>query len=196
MAFGPRTPADEPLRLTADAPDPAAAAAARRSEPGGASALSEVLYVLVASCSVGGFTAPIVEGPATASGGAKGWMLLAVHGQRWLWSMPLAGRGAATTAPPRVAQAVAVRVLHDFGVRVRAWHGAGGAEQPTYRAELEAPPEPGPCRPVRLAAQQVLGTAVGAPTSPPCRPTACRVLNVVDRDHSVTEPPGRPRPLG
>jgi hypothetical protein len=58
--------------------------------------------------------------------------------------MPLAARGAASTASPRVAQAVAVRVLNDHGVRVRSWHGADSADQPTYRAELEALPELGP----------------------------------------------------
>jgi hypothetical protein len=143
----PATPADEPLRHSAAAPDPAAAAAGR-SERGGAPAPTDMLYVLAASGSGDGFTVATIEGPAAASGGVEGWMLLAVHGQRWHWSMPLAGRGAATTAPPRVAQAVAVRVLNDLGVQVRAWHGAGRADQSLYRAELEAPPEPGPA-PVR-----------------------------------------------
>lgn len=71
-------------------------------------------------------------------------MLLALHGQRRQWAMPLLGRGAAVTAPPRVAQAVAVRVLTDLGVPVRAWHGVGSADQPMYQAELEAPREPTP----------------------------------------------------
>jgi hypothetical protein len=83
-------------------------------------------------------------GAIAASGGAEGWMLLALRGQRQHWSMPLLSRGAATTAPPRVAQAVAVRVLNDLGIHVRAWHGAGSADQPIYLAELEAPPEPRP----------------------------------------------------
>ena len=143
----PATPADEPLRPSAARSDPAAAAAGR-SERGGAPAPTDMVYVLAASGSGDAFTVPAMEEPAAASGGVEGWMLLAVHGQRWHWSMPLAGRGAATTAPPRVAQAVAVRVLDDLGVQVRAWHGSGRADQPLYRAELEAPPEPGPA-PVR-----------------------------------------------
>jgi hypothetical protein len=75
-------------------------------------------------------------------------MLLALHGQVRQWSMPLFSRGAAITAPPRVAQAVAVRVLSDLGLHVRAWRTAGG-DQPMYRAELEAPPEPTPALPAR-----------------------------------------------
>ena len=65
-------------------------------------------------------------------------MLLALHGQRRHWSTPLLSRGAAVTAPPRVAQAVAVRVLTDLGLQVRAWHNVSGADQPMYRAQLEA----------------------------------------------------------
>jgi len=95
-----------------------------------------VLYVLVLSGS--GLPAAAVEGTARASGGAGGWMLLALHGQRRRWSTPLLSRGAAATAPPRVAQAVAVRVLTDHGLRVRAWHNVSSADQPMYQAQLEA----------------------------------------------------------
>jgi hypothetical protein len=106
---------------------------------------TDLLFVLVPGGS--SFTTATVVGAIAASGGAEGWMLLALRGQRQHWSMPLLSRGAATTAPPRVAQAVALRVLNDLGVHVRAWHGAGSADQPIYLAELEAPPEPAPLRP-------------------------------------------------
>jgi hypothetical protein len=107
-----------------------------------------VLYLLVPSGGGDGLTAATLEGSAPASRQAGGWMLLALHGQRRYWSMPLLGRGAAITAPARVAQAVAVRVLNDLGVHVHAWHDGGSADRPVYRAELEAPPEPAPT-PVR-----------------------------------------------
>jgi hypothetical protein len=96
-----------------------------------------------------------VEGAAAASGGAGGWMLLALDGQRRHWSMPLLSRGAAVTAPPRVAQAVAVRVLTELGVYVRAWHGAGSADEDMYRAELKATPEPAPRRSARRGGDTV-----------------------------------------
>jgi hypothetical protein len=118
--------------------------AAGRSGTDGALAATNVLYVLVPSGSGDDFTTPTVQEAAAASRPAEGWMLLALHGYRRQWAMPLLARGAAVTAPPRVAQAVAVRVLADLGVHVRAWHGVGSADQPVYQAELEAPREPAP----------------------------------------------------
>jgi hypothetical protein len=140
----PTAPADEPVPHKQEASDREVGAAACRSGTDGAPTATDMLYVLVPSGSADGFTpATVVEATATG-GGAGGWMLLALHGQRRHWSMPLLSRGAAMTAPPRVAQAVAVRVLNDLGVHVRAWHGYASADQPKYRAELDAPPEPRP----------------------------------------------------
>jgi hypothetical protein len=136
----PTAPADEPVPPRPDASDPEAAAA--RSGTDGALAATDLLYILAPSGSGNGVTTATAAGAAATCAGAQGWMLLALHGQRQHWSMPLLSRGAAITAPPRVAQAVAVRVLNDLGVHVRAWHAAGSADQPKYRAELEAPPEP------------------------------------------------------
>jgi hypothetical protein len=132
----PRAPAGEPLLRRPDGSDPEAEAAAGRSGTDGALAETDLLYVLVPGGS--GFTTATVVGATTASGGAEGWMLLALRGQRQHWSTPLLSRGAAVTAPPRVAQAVAVRVLTDLGLQVRAWHNVSGADQPMYRAQLEA----------------------------------------------------------
>jgi hypothetical protein len=138
----PRAPSGEPLPHLPDGSGPEAGAAAGRSGTDGAPAESDLLYVLVPGGS--SFTTATVMGAIAASGGAEGWMLLALRGQRQHWSTPLLSRGAATTAPPRVAQAVAVRVLNDLGIHVQAWHGAGSADQPMYRAEREAPPKPRP----------------------------------------------------
>jgi hypothetical protein len=144
-ARAPTTLADQPRQQRPVAPNPEAGGAEARSGAGGAVAGTDVLYVLMPSGSGAGCTVATVEGAAAASGGAEGWMLLALRGQRQQWSMSLVGRGAAIMAPPRVAQAVAVRVLNDMGVHVRAWRGDGGADQIMYRAELEAPAE-GPAR--------------------------------------------------
>ena len=65
-----------------------------------------------------------------------GWRLLALHGRGDDWSLSLATRGAAPTAPARVAKAVALRVLQERGVDVAAWHGAGGDLAPMFRAEV------------------------------------------------------------
>jgi hypothetical protein len=140
----PTTPAEVPPEQRPAAPNPEAGAAAGRPGIGSALAATDVQYVLVLSGSGDGLPAATVEGTAAASSATGGWMLLALHGQRRHWSTPLLSRGAATTAPPRVAQAVAVRVLNDLGIHVQAWHGAGSADQPMYRAELEAPPKPRP----------------------------------------------------
>jgi hypothetical protein len=112
--------------------------------PTGERRLHEQAYVLVPGAGVDGFTAPTVREATAASCRADGWVLLALDGGRRQWAMPLLGRGAAVTAPPRVAQAVAVRVLTGLGVHVRAWHGIGSADQAVYRAELVAPPESAP----------------------------------------------------
>ena len=149
----PTPPADPTHRHGPAAPNPKAGATADRFGGDAALAAPDVVYLLVPSGSGDGFPTATVTRPAETSARGitearvGGWALLALHGQRRRWSMPLLGRGAAITAPPRVAQAVAVRVLADLGVRVRAWHGVGNADQPLYEAELEVPPEPHPPRP-------------------------------------------------
>lgn len=52
----------------------------------------------------------------------EGWALIARHPESrcFEWTV-LAARGASPTAPPRTAQAVAVRVLAGWGVAVRDW---------------------------------------------------------------------------
>ena len=134
----PTTPAEVPPEQRPAAPDPEAGAAAGRPGVGSALAATDAQYALVLSGSGDGLPAATVEGTAAASSATGGWMLLALHGQRRHWSTPLLSRGAAFTAPPRVAQAVAVRVLTDLGLQVRAWHNVSGADQPMYRAQLEA----------------------------------------------------------
>ena len=134
MLRPPSTRADEPVPHRQDVSDREAEAAAAQSGTDGVPAATDTLYILAPSGSGNGFTTDTAAGAAAARGGAQGgWMLLALHGQRQRWSMPLFSRGAAIAAPPRVAQAVAVRVLNDLGVHVRAWHAAGSADQPKYR---------------------------------------------------------------
>jgi hypothetical protein len=141
---GPTAAADEPEVHKPAAPNPEVGPAGRW-ETGDALTAADVMYMLVPSGSGADCTAANVDGASAASVEAEGWMLLALHGHRRHWSMPLLGRGAALTAPPRVAQAVAVRVLTDLGVHVQAWHRASGADQPIYRAGLERPaPPPAP----------------------------------------------------
>lgn len=148
MVPAPTPPAAPPQWHGPDAPTPQTVASADRSGTDGTRAATAVVYLLVPGGSGDGFPCVTVTGLAETSTqtgtGIGGWALLALHGQRRRWSMPLLGRGAALTAPPRVAQAVAVRVLADLGVRVRAWHGVGSADQPLYEAELDVPPSPPP----------------------------------------------------
>lgn len=140
----PTASADEPVLRGPAAPNPEVGPAGRWGT-GDALTAADMMYMLVPSGSGAGCTAATIDAAAAASVEAGGWMLLALHGRRRHWSMPLLGRGAALTAPPRVAQAVAVRVLTDLGVHVQAWHRASGADQPIYRAELKRPlPPPAP----------------------------------------------------
>lgn len=53
---------------------------------------------------------------------AGGWSLRCRRGERVVWSMPLAPRGAAPGVRPAVAQAVGVRVLGELGVFVSGWN--------------------------------------------------------------------------
>lgn len=104
----------------------------------------DVVYVLV-------FNPP--EAPAPDYG--VGWTVVAWHGDRWRWSVALAARGAGAHAGPRVAKAVAVRVLGAQGVPVEDWHGAGGGELSMFRARLRS--EEG------AAGSQNAGVPVSAP---------------------------------
>ncbi|HEY2223194.1 hypothetical protein [Actinomycetospora sp.] len=61
------------------------------------------------------------ESPSPSYG--KGWTLLSSRGRDpRRGAASLAGHGAGALAGPRVAQAVAVRVLADHGVAVGGWH--------------------------------------------------------------------------
>lgn len=62
-------------------------------------------------------------GTHTLTSASGSWVLLTHHGAttRPTWSTPLARHGAGPRATQRVAQAVAVRVLHELGVAVHGW---------------------------------------------------------------------------
>jgi hypothetical protein len=64
----------------------------------------------------------------------RGWELQAWNGRVRSWSVTLAARGAGHGAPARVAQAVAVRVLGERDVVVRAWHPCGADHVPVFLA--------------------------------------------------------------
>lgn len=70
-----------------------------------------------------------------------GWVLEAYRDGARCWSANLAARGAGVEAGPRVAQAVAVRVLADQGVEVGGWQ-ALTLDMPAdaYRAVRNADP--------------------------------------------------------
>lgn len=73
------------------------------------------------------------------SGVGAGWALETWHGHRRGRSTGLACRGAAPGAGPRVAQAVAVRVLAEQGVAVQGWGPGGGEQGQVFLAWLNAP---------------------------------------------------------
>lgn len=83
-----------------------------------------------------------------AAGHPVGWVLTARHDTSWYWSTSLAARGAGAHAGTRVAQAVAVRVLHEQGVAVESWTGPTPGNEPgdppgapaSFRARLASPP--------------------------------------------------------
>lgn len=66
---------------------------------------------------------------------ADGWALISRdHGPHFRWTS-LAGRGAGPATAPRVAQAVAVRVLAEQGVVVQGWsEGQAPGTPATFRA--------------------------------------------------------------
>lgn len=80
----------------------------------------------------------LVYNPPDDPGGGvdPGWTLVAWSDTTWHWAAPLAERGAATSAEPRVAQASAVRVLTEQGVVVEGWGGGGTLEAPAYWARV------------------------------------------------------------
>jgi hypothetical protein len=113
------------------------AATTSRPEAAGADGESpEVLYVLANTENENRDVGAGSWSP-TPDAWCAGWTLSALRGPRCSWSMSLAGRGAAATAPPRVAKAVALRVLAEQGVPVVAWAGSGGGDQPIFRALLD-----------------------------------------------------------
>lgn len=75
------------------------------------------------------------RGTHSLSSAGGSWVLLTHHGAttRPTWATPLARHGAGPHASQRVAQAVAVRVLHGLGVEVHGW-----LPEPA-RADGEAP---------------------------------------------------------
>jgi hypothetical protein len=84
---------------------------------------------------------------APAAGYGLGWTLVGDQEAGWRWTMSLAARGAGAHTEPRVAKAVAVRVLAQDGVTVEAWaddrptdeHLGGPA---MFRALLHGPSHP------------------------------------------------------
>lgn len=85
-----------------------------------------------------------------AAGYGRGWTLVASHASTPCWSVSLAAHGADTHAGPRVAKAVAMRVLADHGVWVEGWCDGDSAEPAMFRARLyaeDSTPTDGPRRP-------------------------------------------------
>jgi hypothetical protein len=82
-----------------------------------------------------------------ATGYPHGWTLSAHHDTGWSWSTALAARGAGAHASPRVAQAVAVRVLSEHGVKIGGWSASeppGRSAHPvSFRAWLDPSPPAG-----------------------------------------------------
>jgi hypothetical protein len=108
----------------------AALAADLLTRDGTAGSLPSVVVLLVS----GPLVAP--TGGGTGSTGGAGWVLECWGQCLRGWVEPLAGRGAAPAVRPRIAQAVAVRVLGERGVEVRGWHLAGAEDRLVFRAGL------------------------------------------------------------
>lgn len=91
------------------------------------------------------------ETPAADHG--VGWTLMASQGGRRCWSTSLAARGAGAHAGPRVAKAVAERILAEREVTVEDWSDgqprqSKEADQPaTFRAHLRTPGQDDPAAP-------------------------------------------------
>jgi hypothetical protein len=138
-ARAPTTLADQPRQQRPVAPNPEAGGAEARSGAGGAVAGTDVLYVLMPSGSGAGCTVATVEGAAAASGGAEGWMLLALRGQRQQWSMSLVGRGVdwpndlarRLVSIPAVLSDGDVRTLYELARQSTTWTRelGGGADR-------------------------------------------------------------------
>jgi hypothetical protein len=67
---------------------------------------------------------PVASPESMRRHAGPGWTVLAVHGNRWSWTIRLDAHGAAPGAPARVAQAVAVRVLAEHAIDVEGWQPA------------------------------------------------------------------------
>lgn len=91
----------------------------------------------------------VYNAPEEAIGGhGVGWTLVGSSTGGWRWTMALAAHGAGALARPRVAKAVAVRVLAQHGIAVEAWADDRSAdEQPAGPTVFLAV--------VRLSTQQV-----------------------------------------
>ena len=73
-----------------------------------------------------------------------GWTLSAHHDTGWSWSTGLAARGAGAHASPRVAQAVAVRVLSEHGVTVGGWSASEPPDRSAHPVSFRAWLDPSP----------------------------------------------------
>lgn len=71
-----------------------------------------------------------------------GWVLESWHDSRRGRSEQLAARGAGPEACPRLAQAVATRLLIQAGAPVAGWHLAGAEDLPVFRASVRCPAGP------------------------------------------------------
>jgi hypothetical protein len=69
-------------------------------------------------------------------GGGLEWGLTVTAPEESTWSMTLTARGAGSQAPIQMAEAVAVRVLAEFGINVHGWEVQGW--------EPGGPTRPGP----------------------------------------------------
>jgi len=96
----------------------------RGSGPPESAAEIEISYLLVHTGEDPGASPEFARRHAELGLCRPGWTVLAAHGSRWSWSIGLDAHGAAFAAPPRVAQAVAVRVLADHAIDVGGWEPA------------------------------------------------------------------------
>jgi hypothetical protein len=101
-----------------------------------------------------------------ATGYPGGWTLSAHHDTGWSWSTPLSARGAGAHASPRVAQAVAVRVLSEHGVAVGGWSASEPPDSSAHPVSFRA----------RLAPSSPAGAGAGAPSTTWLRDTMSRQL--------------------
>lgn len=108
--------------------------------------------------------------PAGSPDSGNGWTLVGELTEGWCWTIALSARGASADAGPRIAKAVAVRVLAQQGVTVDAWADDEHAETHQTGRTAEGPANG------RLAFRAVLRPASGAVPEPRGATTLTRTL--------------------